>query len=117
MGDPLNVMDEFRQQKREEMPLRNTHLMLWRIEKRHGLRGFTADEEIANVKRWRRRWKLLERQRKNIVLNSPFNLSQKPIDVGPYPAHPTPRTPHGSLSSALWSLPHPSHAENPPVTG
>jgi len=99
--DPKDVMEEFRKQKLEEMPLKNTHLMLWRVEKRTGTK-LSTDEEISNVKRWRRRWKLLERQRKQIVINSPFNLTQKPIDLGPYPTHPTPRTPGGSLSAILW---------------
>lgn len=107
--DPLNVMAEFYQKKKEEMPLKNTHLVLWKIEKRNGLPDLSTDEEITNVKRWRRRWRLLERQRKNIVLNSPFNLTQKPIDMGPYPTYPTPRTPHGSLSASLWAVDPPAN--------
>lgn len=102
--DPLDVMDEFRAHIREEIPLKNTHLELWKVEKKNGVK-FSSDEEIYNVKRWRKRWGHLERQRRAIVLNSPFNLTQKPVDVGPYPTRPTPRTPNGTLSSILWAQP------------
>jgi len=100
--DPLDVMEEFRAHLYEGIPMKNTHLELWKVEKKNGVK-FSSDEEIYNVKRWRKRWGHLTRQRRAIVLNSPFNLTQKPVDVGPYPTNPTPRTPNGSLSSALFT--------------